>query len=74
MDNKSINPLSGGSEKRMILNISTEGIYCREVVFPGVGRLNEQKEWREHGYNCRKGLLPLELGKQREHRSPKEEL
>lgn len=36
----------GGSEKRMILNISTEGIYCREVVFPGVGKLNEQKEWR----------------------------
>lgn len=36
----------GGSEKRMILNTSTEGIYCREVVFPGVGRLNEQKEWR----------------------------
>lgn len=52
----------------MILNISTEGIYCRELVsLAWGGWLSKTRVERKHGCNnCRKEPLPLGLGKQRQ--------
>ena len=71
----------GGSEIRITLNISTEGIYCRELVSRMLeGWMSRKRVERKHRCNhYGKELLPLELGNQREvglseHRSPEKEL